>query len=70
MFFPFAGHLVGFILVGRVFGKAFRTLGLDERKCGWVVKQDFHGNFRVNVRWFFCFFSGLLDRIVLILVRF
>ena len=50
MFFPFAGHLVGFILVGRVFGKAFRTLGLDERKGGWVVKQDFHGIFGVNVR--------------------
>jgi len=27
-----AGHLVGFVLVGRVFGKAFRILGLGERK--------------------------------------
>ena len=28
----FAGHLVGFILVGKVFRKAFRILGLGERK--------------------------------------
>ena len=25
--------------------KAFRILGLDERKGRWVVEQDFHGNF-------------------------
>ena len=31
-FFSLAGHLVGFSLVGRVFRKAFRILGLDERK--------------------------------------
>ena len=31
-FFSLAGHLVGFILVGRVFRKAFRMLGLGERK--------------------------------------
>ena len=48
-FFSLAGHLVGFILVGRVFRKAFRILGLDERKGRWVVEQDFHGNFQVNV---------------------
>ena len=24
------------------------------------MKQDFHGSFRVNVTWFFAFFSGLL----------
>ena len=60
-FFSFAGHLVGFILVGNVFRKAFRILGLDERKGRWVVEQDFHGNFRVNVTWFFSFFSGVLD---------
>ena len=29
-------HLVGFISVGNVFGKAFRTQGLDERKGRWV----------------------------------
>ena len=65
-FFSLAGHLVGFILVG----KAFRILGLDERKGRWVVEQDFYGNFQVNVTWFFAFFSGVLDWIVLILVWF
>ena len=60
-FFSFVGHLVGFILVGNVFRKAFGILGLDERKGRWVVEQDFHGNFRVNVTWFFTFFSGVLD---------
>ena len=54
----------------KVFGKAFRILVLDERKGGWVVKQDFHGNFWVNVTWFFAFFSGLLDWTVPILVWF
>ena len=39
-FFSLAGHLVGFILVGRVFRKAFRILGLDERKGRWVMEQD------------------------------
>ena len=60
-FFSFAGHLVGFILVGKVFRKAFRILGLGERKGRWVVEQDFHGNFQVSVTWFFAFFSGVLD---------
>ena len=60
-FFSLAGHLVGFILVGIVFRKAFRILGLDERKGRWVVEQDFHGNFQVNVTWFFAFFSNVLD---------
>ena len=31
-FFSLAGHFVGFVLVGRVFRKAFRILGLGERK--------------------------------------
>ena len=69
-FFSFAGHLVGFILVGKVFRKAFRILGLGERKGRWVVEQDFHGNFEVSVTWFFAFFSGVLDWIVLNLVWF
>ena len=60
-FFSFAEHLVGFISVGKVFRKAFRILGLDERKGRRVVEQDFHGNFQVNVTWFFAFFSGVLD---------
>ena len=56
-FFSFAGHLVGFSLVGEVYRKAFRILGLDERKGRWVVEQDFHCNFLVNITWFFFPFS-------------
>ena len=55
---------------GKSFRKAFRISGLDERKGRWVVEQDFHGNFQVNVTWFFAFFYGVLDWIVLILVWF
>ena len=44
-FFSFAGHIAGFILVGKVFGKVLRMLGLGERKGRWVVEQDSHGNF-------------------------
>ena len=69
-FISLAGHLVGFILVGRVFRKAFRILGLGERKGRWAMQQDFHGDFQVNVMWFFASFSGVLDWIVLILVWF
>ena len=69
-FFSHAGHLVGFILVGIVFRKAFRILGLGERKGWWAMEQDFHGDFQVNVTWFFASFSGVLDWIVLILVWF
>ena len=70
IFFSLAGHLVGLILVGRVFRKAFRILGLGERKGRWVMEQDFHGDFQVDVTWFFACFSGVLDWIVLILVWF
>ena len=45
-------------MVGNVFTKACRILGLDER---WVVEQDFHGNIQVNITWFFAFFSGVFD---------
>ena len=48
-FFSFAGNLIGFILVGKVFRKALRILELDGRQCRRVVEQDFHGNFLVNV---------------------
>ena len=48
LFFFLAGHLVGLILVGRVFRKAFRNLGLAERKSRWAMEQDFHGDFQVN----------------------
>ena len=69
-FFSFAGHLVGLILMGKVVRKAFRILELDERKGRWVVEQDFHGNFQVDVTFFLVFFSGVLDWIVLILLWF
>ena len=39
--------------MGRVFRKAFRILGLGERKGRWVMEQDFHGDFHVLVTWFF-----------------
>ena len=56
---------------GKGFWKSLiRILELDERKARWVVEQDFHGNFQVNVTWFFAFFSGVFDWIVLILVQF
>ena len=46
---------------GKSFGKAFLILGLDERNGRWVVEQDFHGNFWVNIALFFASFSGALD---------
>ena len=60
-FFSLARHLVGFILVGKVFKKAFRILGLDERKGRWVVEQEFYRNFQFSITWFFAFLSGVLD---------
>ena len=60
-FFFLAGHLVGFVLVGRVFRKASRILGLGERKGRWVMEQDLRGDFQVLVTWFFASFSGVLD---------
>ena len=30
-------------MVGKVFWKAFRILGLDERRGSWVVEPDFLG---------------------------
>ena len=47
--------------MGRVFRKAFRILGLGERKGRWVMEQDCHGDFQVLVTWFFASFSGVLD---------
>ena len=62
-FFSLAGHLVGFILVGNVFRKAFRILGLDERKGRWVVEKDFRRNFQVNVKRFFAFWPVSLTEL-------
>ena len=47
--------------MGRVFRKAFRIVGLGERKGRWVMEQDFHGDFQVLVTWCFASFSGVLD---------
>ena len=41
--------------MGKVFRKAFRILGLDEKKGRWVVEQDFHGNFRSMLHGFYLF---------------
>ena len=46
--------------MGSVFRTAFRILGLGERKGRWAMEQDFHGDFQVNVTWFFACFSGLV----------
>ena len=55
IFFSFTEYLVGFILVRKKFRKAFRILGLDERRDRWVVEQDFHGHFQINVTQFLLF---------------
>ena len=55
--------------VGKVWRKSFSILGLNESRGRWVVEKDFDGNFRVTVTRSFTFFSGVLDWIVLILVR-
>ena len=34
--------------MGRVFRKAFRILGLGERKGRWAMEQDFHGDFQAK----------------------
>ena len=47
--------------MGRVFRKAFRIIGLGERNGRWVMEQDFQGDLRVNLAWFFAVFSGVLD---------
>ena len=47
--------------MGTVLEKAFRILGLDERKSRWVVKEDFHGFEILGYVMVFClFFSSLL----------
>ena len=70
-FFSFAGHLLGFISVGKVLGKAFCIIGVDGRMCWWVVTQDFQGSFLANFTEFFVFyffvFLRLLRRNMLIL---
>jgi len=50
----------GFILVGKDIKERFYDLVItlytvDERKGRWIVEQDFHGNFQVNITWLFPF---------------
>ena len=52
-FFQLAGHLVGFILVGRVSEKPFIILELGAQKGRWVMEQAFHGDFRSVLNGFF-----------------
>ena len=72
--FSFAGHLAGFILVAKVFGKLGGSLRIRWKERVWVVKQDFQATFQGNVTFFclfvgffFAFFSRHLDSIVLII---
>ena len=60
-FFPFCWAFTTLYFSGEVFGKAFRIVGLDARKCR--CEQD-HCNLHVNATFFF---SSLLDWIILIL---
>ena len=49
--------------MGKVLGKAFnptRRIRTDERKCMWVVDQDSHLKFRVNLKCFFGLFLAFL----------
>ena len=55
--------------MGIVLRKAFRILGLGERKGRWAMEQDFHGDFQVNVHgfclflrcpWLNCAHSGMV----------
>ena len=43
-----------------MFKKAFSILELEERKDRRVVKQDFHGNYQVNVIYIYIFFCFVL----------
>lgn len=54
-FFPFCWAFTTLYFSGEVFGKAFRIVGLDARKCR--CEQD-HCNLHVNATFFF---SSLLD---------
>ena len=56
LFFSLAGHLVGFISAGRVLRKAFRILGLGERKGRWQWNKIFMEIYRSILHGFFCLF--------------
>ena len=61
-FLSFTGYLLGFISLQNDSGKAFRITGLNGRYCRWVVEQDFHWHFWVQLPWSFilyCWSPGL-----------
>ena len=60
-FFPFCWAFTTLYFSGEVFGKAFRIVGLDARKCRC---EQHHCNLREKALFFF---SSLLDWIILIL---
>ena len=49
--------------MGIVFKKAFRILGLGERKGRWAVEQVFHGIFRSMLHGFLPFFPVSLTEL-------
>ena len=59
-FLSFAEHLQGFIFGGKHFyGKAFRIVGLDGRRDGWVLEQEFHTQFGSTLYGFSSFLHPL-----------
>ena len=52
IFSPFAGHLLGFSLVGKGFADAPRFVKLFEKKYEWLVEQNSHCNFLINLTCF------------------
>lgn len=51
-FSPFAGHLLGFSSVGKGFANVPRFVKLLEKKYDWLVEQDSHCNFLINLTCF------------------
>ena len=62
-FFSLAGHLVGFVSVGRVFRKAFRILGLGERKGRFSGQWHMVFCFFLRCPWLNCSHSGMVWKI-------
>lgn len=51
-FFSFPGHLLSFISVGKALVKNFSIRELVWRKSRFLVEQDLHSNFHVNLAFF------------------
>ena len=52
VFFPFIGHLLDFLSVGKGFAKSSKIVNFLGRKHDWVVGQDFQWNFLVKLHGF------------------